>query len=126
MVDYFIESIKSQPQNSWLHFHCKEGIGRTSTFMIMYDIIKNYKEVGADDIIKRQLALANFDENNLKSFYNNERMAFLNKFYDYCKANGDSFNMKWSEWKSKSSSINKSDSSNTIRVFNMNFTLYTE
>ena len=119
MVDYFIESIKSQPQNSWLHFHCKEGIGRTSTFMIMYDMIKNYKEVGADDIIKRQLALANFDENNLKSFYNNERIDFLNKFYDYCKKNGDSFNIKWSEWK-KASASNSSVDFHIASTLNIN------
>ncbi|MFT8352752.1 fused DSP-PTPase phosphatase/NAD kinase-like protein [Clostridium saccharoperbutylacetonicum] len=112
MVDYFMGFIKNKPQNSWLHFHCKEGIGRTSTFMIMYDMINNYKDVSADAIIKRQLALANFEDVTLKSFYNNERIGFLNKFYDYCKANGDSFNIKWSEWKSKYSSVDKVDSSN--------------
>jgi len=120
MVDYFMGFIKNKPKDSWLHFHCKEGIGRTSTFMIMYDMINNYKDVNADAIIKRQLALANFEDVTLKSFYNNERIGFLNKFYDYCKANGDSFNMKWSEWKSKSSSIDKTDSSNTAQVLNMN------
>jgi len=119
MVDYFMEVIKNKPKDSWLHFHCKEGIGRTSTFMIMYDMINNYKEVNADGIIKRQLALANFEDVILKSFYNNERIDFLNKFYDYCKANGDSFNIKWSEWKSKSSSIDKADNSNTAQVMNM-------
>lgn len=99
MVDYFVELVKSQPENIWLHFHCKAGIGRTTTFMIMYDMMKNCKEISADDIIKRQLALANFNENTLKSFYNNERISFLKKFYDYCKTNGDSYNTKWSEWK---------------------------
>ena len=74
MVDYFMEFIKNKPKDSWLHFHCKEGIGRTSTFMIMYDMINNYKDVNADAIIKRQLALANFEDVTLKSFYNNERM----------------------------------------------------
>ena len=75
--------------------------------MIMYDMVKNHKEISADNIIKRQLALAKFDENNIKSFYNNERMNFLNKFYDYCKTNGDSFNTNWSEWK-KASAANSS------------------
>ncbi|WP_423243123.1 GxGYxYP domain-containing protein [Clostridium chromiireducens] len=120
MVDYFMEVIKNKPKDSWLHFHCKEGIGRTSTFMIMYDMINNYKEVSADGIIKRQLALANFEDVTLKSFYNNERIGFLNKFYDYCKANGDSFNTKWSKWESKSSSIDKADNSDTAQVMNMN------
>lgn len=120
MVDYFMEFIKNKPKDSWLHFHCKEGVGRTPTFMIMYDMINNYKDVNADGIIKRQLALANFDAAALESFYNNERIGFLNKFYDYCKASGDSFDMKWSEWKNKSSSIDKKDSSNTAQVLNMN------
>ena len=102
MVDYFIESIKAQPENAWLHFHCKQGIGRTTTFMSMYDMMKNHREASADDIIKRQLGLANFNETTLKSFYNNERMSFLEKFYEYCKTNGDSFNVKWSEWKKTS------------------------
>lgn len=101
MVDYFVEFVKAQPQNSWLHFHCKEGVGRTTTFMIMYDMMKNYKEAAADDIIKRQLVLANLDEEAVKSFNNNERTNFLKRFYDYCKANGDSFNIKWSTWMNK-------------------------
>lgn len=39
MVNYFVDFVKNQPKNSWLHFHCKAGIGRTTTFMIMYDIL---------------------------------------------------------------------------------------
>lgn len=101
MVDYFIELIKGESSNSWLHFHCKAGIGRTTTFMIMYDMIKNYKDISADDIINRQLALANFNETKTKDFYNKERGDFLNQFYNYCKANGDYFTVKWSEWKNE-------------------------
>lgn len=99
MVDFFVETVKAQPNNSWMHFHCKEGIGRTTTFMVMYDMMKNYKSASAEDIIKRQLALANFKESTTESFYNKERMDFLNKFYEYCKANGDKFEVKWSQWK---------------------------
>lgn len=98
MVDYFIELIKGESSNSWLHFHCKAGIGRTTTFMIMYDMIKNYKDVSAEEIINRQLALANFNETKAKDFYSKERAEFLNQFYDYCKASGD-FTLKWSKWK---------------------------
>lgn len=103
MVDYFIDFVKNKPKNSWIHFHCKYGIGRTVTFMIMYDMIKNYNEVSSDDIIKRQLALGNYDEHQIKSFYNNERMRFLKSFYEYCKENGESLNLKWSEWEKTSS-----------------------
>lgn len=99
MVDYFIEFTKTQEQNSWLHFHCKAGVGRATAFMIMYDMIKNCKEVGFNDIINRQLALANFDDMKIKDFHRKKRMDFFNEFYDYCKRNGDSFKTKWSEWK---------------------------
>lgn len=89
MVDYFVELVKSQSKNTWVHFHCKQGIGRTTTFMIMYDMMKNAHQVMADDIITRQLLLA-FDESHIKSFYNNnERINFLRNFYKYCKGNID-------------------------------------
>lgn len=99
MVDYFVDIVKNQPKDSWLHFHCKHGIGRTCTFMIMYDMMKNYQSASAEDIINRQVTLANYKESTTESLYNKERIDFLNKFYDYCKANGDGFNIKWSKWK---------------------------
>ncbi|BDR67386.1 hypothetical protein K144316041_14910 [Clostridium tetani] len=99
IVDYFVDSIKSTPKDTWFHFHCKQGIGRTSTFMIMYDMIKNSKEVSFDDIVRRQLLLAGFNEDKIKSFSNNKRIAFLKNFYRYCKENSDNFDVKWSDWK---------------------------
>ena len=105
MVDYFIELVNSQPKNSWIHFHCKEGIGRTTTFMIMYDIMKNAKEVNLDDIVKRQVLLSNMSPTSAQGFYNEERKNFLTNFYKYSKENTDNFKTNWSQWK-KASSIN--------------------
>jgi len=98
MVDYFLESYKNLPKNSWVHFHCKAGVGRTTTFMIMYDMLKNYNKVSATDIMDRQLLLANFNEVTVREFYTPERYKFLLNFYNYCKENGDSFKMSWSKW----------------------------
>ena len=61
MVDRFISFTKDLPNDKWIHFHCKEGIGRTTTFMILYDIMNNYKNVSLDNIINRQIALASLD-----------------------------------------------------------------
>lgn len=99
MVDFFVDFVKGLPKDSWLHFHCKEGIGRTSTFMIMYDMMNNYQQVSADDIIKRQLALAQYSDQTVQSFYNPERIPFLKSFYQYCKENGKQFKTPFSEWK---------------------------
>lgn len=98
MVDYFVEFAKSQPKNSYLHFHCKEGIGRTSTFMIMYDIMKNAPNVSLDDIINRQLALSTLGEKHETEYRTDVRMKFLNKFYDYVKNNKDDYKVKWSDY----------------------------
>ncbi|MDD3224802.1 MAG: phytase [Clostridium sp.] len=102
MVDYFVESIKSAPKNTWMHFHCKHGIGRTTTFMIMYDMFKNSKKASADEIIKRQLVLSGLTEKHVKSFYNNERYSLLKNFHKYCSEHGDNFDIKWSDWKKAS------------------------
>ncbi len=101
MVDYFVELVKAQTKDSWFHFHCKEGIGRTTTFMIMYDMIKNSKEVTSKDIINRQLQLAKFDASHISSFTNPERTNLLENFYKYTKEAGNDFNIKYSDWKKK-------------------------
>lgn len=104
MVDYFVDFVKSKPKDSWLHFHCKHGIGRTCTFMIMYDMMKNYQSASAEEIINRQVTLANYKESTAQSFYNKERIGFLNEFYKYCKATGGKFDTKWSQWKKAAAS----------------------
>ncbi|MGL4847603.1 MAG: fused DSP-PTPase phosphatase/NAD kinase-like protein [Clostridium sp.] len=84
MVDYFVAAVNKLPKNSWLHFHCKEGIGRTTNFMTMYDMMKNAKTVPMNDIILRQIKLGNLEDKE-KGLEDKERMALYTKFYAYCK-----------------------------------------
>lgn len=101
MVDYFVNFAKTkvQDKNSYLHFHCKEGIGRTTTFMVMYDIMKNAPEVSFNDIIDRQVELSNLSDKNMEKFPNPKRMELLTKFYEYVKANKSSnYQTSWSEY----------------------------
>lgn len=87
MTNYFINFVNNQPENTWLHFHCKAGVGRTTTFMIMYDIMKNYNEVSLHDIIARQLLLGNIKSKTSLDFFVGKRYEFLNKFYNKFKNN---------------------------------------
>lgn len=99
MVDYFVSLVNSKFNNKWVYFHCKRGIGRTTTFMIMYDMIKNSNKVSYDDIVNRQLLLANFKDTTINSFKASApRMDLLKNFYTYCKENSDSCSKPWSEW----------------------------
>ncbi|MFI5343313.1 MAG: hypothetical protein ACHQUC_03735 [Chlamydiales bacterium] len=102
MVDRFISFVKSLPNESWLHFHCSAGVGRTSTFMIMYDIMKNSKKLSFEEIFKRQYLLgganlSKFDpETSWKYPLAVERYQFLKDFYEYARANSDNFATTWS------------------------------
>lgn len=100
MIDHFIEFVNSTPDNTWLHFHCKEGIGRTTTFMTMYDIMKNAKQVSLEDIMNRQVLLGGknllYAENNLTG-KSAQRSEFIRNFYNYSVQNNDNFKTTWSK-----------------------------
>lgn len=85
MIKYFLDFVNNMPKNSWLHFHCKAGVGRTTTFMIMYDIIKNCNEVSLKDIIARETLLSNIPSKDAIDFFIGRRYTFLKNFYDSCK-----------------------------------------
>jgi len=101
MVDYFIEFANSLEEENWLHFHCKHGVGRTSTFMIMFDVMKNHKISKLEDIINRQLAMYPFKEDTIDNYLSPGTVKFLNNFYNYVKENSDDYKVKWSEYNKK-------------------------
>ncbi|MEQ8192666.1 MAG: phosphatase [Candidatus Eremiobacterota bacterium] len=98
-VDNFITFYKNLSPDTWLHFHCKAGRGRTTTFMTMYDMMRNYDKAGGDDIIKRQWLLggAKLSEKPVDEA-EKDRWDFIVKFYDYCRQNGPDYKILWSEW----------------------------
>jgi hypothetical protein len=106
-VDRFVRLVRDLPDGQWLHFHCKAGHGRTTSFLAMYDMMRNAKKVGQDDILKRQFLIGGDDltEDPPRDSWRYpgavERRKFLAKFYDYCKANTDGFKESWSEWLKK-------------------------
>ena len=60
-INDFIKFVQNTPKDSYLHFYCKAGVGRTTTFMILYDIMKNYNTVPLNDIIIRQVKLGHLN-----------------------------------------------------------------
>lgn len=101
-VDSFVQFIKSLPNGTWLHFHCRAGEGRTTTFMAMYDMMKNAKNVSFGEIMKRQKFIGGIDllsgQDASDKSDARERSDFLKNFYQYCCQNQDHFSTTWNQW----------------------------
>lgn len=103
-VDDFIQFAKTLPNNAWLHFHCRAGVGRTTTFLIMYDMMRNAKQVDFRDIIDRQMLLGgsdiirHYDRKNSRNPNTRAIHQFLQQFYCYCQGNPDNYATSWREW----------------------------
>jgi hypothetical protein len=101
MVDYFIKFVNSLLPNTWLHFHCKAGKGRATTFLVMYDMMKNAKNVSLQDIINRQFLLGGRNllrDEQLTRNRSEQRAKLIKGFYRYCVENNDNFKTTWSQW----------------------------
>lgn len=101
-VDNFVNMLSQIKPEQWLYFHCRGGRGRTTTFMVMYDMMHNAKEVSFEDILKRQAAIGGKDltklpkKGSLKYKPAVQRLKFLKEFYDYAKENNDRFSTTFS------------------------------
>lgn len=104
-VDLYVDFMKKLHEDRWLFIHCCAGEGRTTNFMVMTDIFKNYKKASFDDIAARQgligpvdaraeLAVAGKTHYKMKASV--ERRIFLEQFYLYAK--DTDFSKPWSQW----------------------------
>ena len=104
-VDRFVLAVRALPENGWAHFHCEAGRGRTTTFMVLYDMLRNANRVSLEDIVRRQKILG-YDYDVLqpskpgdwRAPYSEDRAAFVRAFYDYARANPNGRPQLWSEW----------------------------
>ena len=103
-VDEFIKFYLSLPSKHWLHFHCHAGHGRTTTFLVFYDIL-TYPELSLEEIVQRQYLLGGSnllkvdDSENWYSVKNRERAEKLRQFYQYVQEQRDSnFAISWNDW----------------------------
>lgn len=121
-VDEFVNFIDTLPANTWIHFHCRHGKGRTSMMLIMLDTMKNAPQVALADIVKRQRLLGSedlFDTRDWKmGTYTSEtlerRKEFIKQFYEFiCQRKAGGI-QRWSEWRQgvaqKNASLNSPSS----------------
>jgi hypothetical protein len=107
-VDQFIELVRHLPPDAWLHFHCKAGLGRATTCLILWDILHNGDQLTLPEITKRQAQLLDGVTDLLKVDPKSpaweraaaqERADFLRTFYEYAKTKPLSPDAPtWSAW----------------------------
>ena len=104
-VDRFIRAIRALPENGWAHFHCEAGRGRTTTFMVLYDMLRNATRVSLEDLARRQQLLGYdydvlrpADSGDWRAPYTDDRIAFIRASYEYARANPGGRPQLWSEW----------------------------
>lgn len=111
-VDQFIDLVKNKighnSSDYWIHFHCSAGRGRATTFLTLYDMIRNAKEVSLEDILARQALIGgkdlseSFKPTDWRYYHDLDRQEFLQNFYYYCQENPN-LEQSWSSWISKQS-----------------------
>lgn len=108
-VDQFVAFDTTLAKGTWLHFHCRGGDGRTTTFLAMHDIIHNYPQVSLNDILTRQYWLGGVDlhmpsstgkgTESFKYPFAVERAQFIEDFANYVAQNQPhGFTVTWSAW----------------------------
>jgi hypothetical protein len=104
-VDRFVTAVRQIPADGWAHFHCRAGKGRTTTFMVLYDMLRNAGQVPLNDIVDRQSVLAgDYDllkpegAGGWKAAAFAERAAFVRAFYAYARDNPGGQPRLWTEW----------------------------
>lgn len=92
-IDDFVRFYRSLPQeHGWLYFHCQAGQGRTTTFMVLYEILE-LPDCTADEAIAHQRTLGGADLSS------GARYEGICRFAQYVRANrATDFAQSWSDW----------------------------
>ena len=109
-LDAFVEFVQTLPAKAWLHFHCQAGAGRTTQYMIFYDMMRN-PGLPLKDIAYRQCLLGGnyllYDgsapgEDPVKAALCAEKAEMIPLFYQYIQENhANGYRTTWTEWKNK-------------------------
>ena len=93
VVEDFINFSAQIDSDSWLHFHCQAGQGRTTNFIVMFDILK-HPDLPLEDIVQRQFLLGGAHISDNAEYKKNIQL-----FYKYVHELNDGTTSKtWGAW----------------------------
>jgi len=96
-------------KSKWFHFHCNAGHGRTTTFLALFDIMHNAREVALETILIRQKLIGAGGapllrvsaKNGWQAAAQTQRLQILKEFHTYCADNNDGYQTLFSVWLGK-------------------------
>ncbi|MDC0712854.1 protein tyrosine phosphatase [Stigmatella sp. ncwal1] len=103
-VERFIGLVRGLPSQVHLHFHCRGGKGRTSTFLALYDMLRHARRLSYDALLERQRRWNDYDLRKTadpaspKAPHIQERTQFLERFYRYAHDNPGGAPTPWPQW----------------------------
>ncbi|MBF0482166.1 MAG: phosphatase [Desulfovibrionaceae bacterium] len=71
----FVDFFNASPADAWFHIHCHGGEGRTTTFMLLCDILRNGRDLSLDDLVLRQHLVGGVD------LFNHPAAGYKQPFY---------------------------------------------
>lgn len=102
--------VRNLPENTWLHFHCQAGMGRTNMYLIFYDFLRN-PGVPEKDIIYRHFNQGgNFmyykgDKPNEEAYkvpLAQEKAEMIPLVFKYIREQQPKgFKLSWTQWKAR-------------------------
>ena len=94
VIDDFVDFIKNKPEGQHLHFHCDAGEGRTTTFMVLYQIMTDNGNLSLDQILCYQ-----YNMGGITLTDDVDRAYFRSAFCNYVEKNKtDNYSIKFSQW----------------------------
>lgn len=105
MVQEFLHVFAMLPANAILYFHCRGGMGRATTFLVLVDIMIN-PDVPLEDILNRHFEVGHKDLLGMAQYVGKrsgrleaaqQRLAFIKNFHDYV-ISGKRIKMSWLDY----------------------------
>lgn len=90
-IERFMTLISQRSKDTWFYLHCRGGAGRTTTFMLLYEMLLHAKQFSFSELLSRQHHLGGSDFtklpsiNSYKYVHAVKRVETLQLFYEYCR-----------------------------------------
>jgi len=103
-VDQLVTFWENRSPDTWVHVHCNAGGGRSTTALVLFDMLENATTVKFDDIVDRQDELGGNDLLSVRSEpkwrhdAQAQRAEFIRRFYQYAREHPRGQGEAWSSW----------------------------